>query len=607
VGRLLYYVCMRKGSLNLLVFFVFTLLPSDFVCASESIPSFDARIVVHTNATIEVTEQIVYDFGENERHGIFRVIPYSYQAGDETYTAEVLSVLVTDKSGVPLPFTESRGNGELTVKIGDPNVMVSGEHIYILTYIVQGPFLYYQKYDELYWNVTGYWQKPIIHASVLVDLPIGAEVLNASCYKGVDGEQGACDKSERLVNIERAGYNAEANSLLPEEGLTVAVAFPKGVIKEVKQSWNRDDMFAMVPEWLLTWYLPGALSFVFFLYILVAWYTKGRDPEGESTVVTQFEPPENMGPSVASVVYSEKVGDGAVAAEILRLAVDGYIKIHRLEKDFLIFSLSDYIFVRTNDTVPTDTVSARVLEKLFQDDFMDEEEVGGSKVQVALLSRMKNEFADEKNSIEAIGYECATENGYFVQDPDKVRTRYIVGTALFQSIAIIWAIVIVFATHTPDGLFFLKLFTPVVVLQIVSFVFAYHMPARTREGVRMLEHLEGFKRYLEVAEKERIAFHDAPEKEDTAPEKTVEIFSRFLPYAVLFGVEDKWVGQFDGILRDEPKWYSGSSGAFSASAFATDMKVFSQNVGVATAPHSSGSSGGGSVGGGFGGGRGGSW
>ncbi len=576
------------------------------VLGAEVIPSFDARVVVYKNATIEVTERILYDFGDNERHGIFRVIPYSYQAGNETYTAEVSSVLVTDGMGTPLPFTESRGNGELTLKIGDPNKTITGEHAYELTYVVEGPFLYYEDFDELYWNVTGYWEKPITNASVLVDLPVGAEVLQASCYKGKDGSKDQCDESVPLVNTERAGYNAKALDLKSEEGFTIAVSFPKGVI-ETELSQRRESSSGILSSWAFSPFIPSVVPFFLLLTLVYLWFTKGRDPDASKVIVTQFEPPEGMGPSVASVVYSEKVEDASIAAEILRLAVDGYIKIHRLEKDFLIFSLSDYVFARANDKVPADEVSARVLEKIFQDDFMSEEEIGGKKIQVALLSRMKNEFVDEKDAIEDLVYQTVTEENYFIQNPDKVRTWYVVATVLVNGISILWATGILLLGNNQGTSDFVWTYGPLAVILALAFFFSLHMPARTKEGVRLQTHLKGFKRYLDIAEKDRIAFHDAPEKKGDTPERTVEIFSRFLPYAVMFGVEENWAKQFEDIFTEAPQWYEGGNGTFSPSVFATDMKMFTQSVSTATMPQSSGSGGGGSVGGGFGGGGGGSW
>jgi hypothetical protein len=46
--------------------------------AQEQINSFDSKIQINTDATINVTETIKYNFGEAERHGIYRDIPIKY-------------------------------------------------------------------------------------------------------------------------------------------------------------------------------------------------------------------------------------------------------------------------------------------------------------------------------------------------------------------------------------------------------------------------------------------------------------------------------------------------------------------------------------------------
>jgi uncharacterized membrane protein len=127
------------------------------------------------------------------------------------------------------------------------------------------------------------------------------------------------------------------------------------------------------------------------------------------------------------------------------------------------------------------------------------------------------------------------------------------------------------------------------------------MPAKTGQGVLVHEKIEGFRRYLSVAEKDRLEFHNAPEK-------TPELFDRFLPYAIALGVEDKWAEQFKDLELPERDWYTGSPGtAFTAAALVSDLSSFTGDVSAAAAPKSSGSSGGGFSGGGFGGGGGGSW
>jgi uncharacterized membrane protein len=87
-----------------------------------------------------------------------------------------------------------------------------------------------------------------------------------------------------------------------------------------------------------------------------------------------------------------------------------------------------------------------------------------------------------------------------------------------------------------------------------------------------------------------------------------EMFERFLPYAMAFGVEDRWAAAFDGLYRDPPQWYSGNGGYgdFRASSFTSRMSSLSSSAGstMSSSPSSSGSGGGGSSGGGSGGGGG---
>jgi uncharacterized membrane protein len=94
--------------------------------------------------------------------------------------------------------------------------------------------------------------------------------------------------------------------------------------------------------------------------------------------------------------------------------------------------------------------------------------------------------------------------------------------------------------------------------------------------------------------------------------KTPEMFERFLPFAMAFGVERKWARAFQDIYREPPKWYVGSnSSAFDVNRFSHSLSDLSSRAGnaMASSPRSSSGSGfsGGSSGGGSGGGGGGGW
>ena len=171
------------------------------------------------------------------------------------------------------------------------------------------------------------------------------------------------------------------------------------------------------------------------------------------------------------------------------------------------------------------------------------------------------------------------------------------------------------ATGSIFNLYTLAMLTPILVAPLVAMSF-YIMKAPTVQGRKVMDAIEGFKQYLGVAEEDRLNYLHPPEK-------TPELFERYLPYAVALNVENRWAERFAGVLAA-----AAAAGAATAAWYAgdrdsqTDWGHFASRVGdtltstvasSSTAPGSSGgggssgSGGGGSSGGGGGGGGGGGW
>ncbi|MDH3738450.1 MAG: DUF2207 domain-containing protein, partial [Alphaproteobacteria bacterium] len=155
----------------------------------------------------------------------------------------------------------------------------------------------------------------------------------------------------------------------------------------------------------------------------------------------------------------------------------------------------------------------------------------------------------------------------------------------------------------------------VVVIQLLNLLFYHLLKAPTRLGRRTMDGIEGFKDYLSIAEKDRMNLLNPPDR-------TPELFERYLPYALALGVEQQWAEQFSDVLAHAsaepgtsgrhyaPRWYSGTGlgDGFSGIASTLGSGFTSAVSSASTAPgSSSGASGGGSSGGGGGGGGGGGW
>jgi uncharacterized membrane protein YgcG len=151
----------------------------------------------------------------------------------------------------------------------------------------------------------------------------------------------------------------------------------------------------------------------------------------------------------------------------------------------------------------------------------------------------------------------------------------------------------------------------------INVLFHHLLKAPTLAGRALMDRVDGFKTFLKAVDADRLQTM-AP------PEKTPQLFERFLPYALALGVEHAWSEQFSQVLARaaaaggtgsassySPTWYVGSGfSSFSPTDFTSSFSSsFSSAVSSSsTAPgSSSGSGGGGSSGGGGGGGGGGGW
>ena len=82
--------------------------------------------------------------------------------------------------------------------------------------------------------------------------------------------------------------------------------------------------------------------------------------------------------------------------------------------------------------------------------------------------------------------------------------------------------------------------------------------APTKEGRAVLDRITGFKHYLSITERERL-------DRMQAPRDTLQMFERWLPYAVALGVENRWADRFSGAARRGRRgraqqgfaWYAG--------------------------------------------------
>ena len=585
------YIDMKK---LLLVSLIFSLSPV-FTFAQEKINSFDVSVFINPDSTIEVEEKIIYDFGSEQRHGIFRDIPVKYKARGGNYNLDIYDISARDERGDYYETKITSEGSNKRVRIGSESLYVAGEKVYIVSYAIGRAINYFDTHDELYWNITGNdWPVEIQSASAKIYLPQGvnSEKVRFDCFRGSLGSSEACVIEGEIRNeFGPAGQSVEFVyfediDIVPYQGITAVVSLPKGVLYE--PSFFEKVLAVMRDN------LVFVLPILVFSALFVIWYDTGRDPRGRGAIVAQFGAPSGLTPSEVGTIIDEKADRYDVSADIIQLAVLGYIKIIRTERSFWVMKDTDYILQKLRDGSDIRKLHQKKLfDKLFEKS--KTQSIKGEEFEGVRLSDLKHKFDKDFKSIKDSIYNNLLEENYFSKNPEKIRNIYRIAGVVFLVLGA--PILVLVMSSAFAGI-------SVSISGLMIFLFGYIMPKKTRKGVRALEHILGLKKYLEVAEKERIKFHNAPEKDP-------KTFEKLLPYAMVLKVEKQWAKQFEEIYNQEPSWYSGPYGShFSAIVFTRQLDHFNMtaNHSLSSSASSGGSgfSGGGS-GGGFGGGGGGSW
>ena len=546
---------------------------------SERIKNFSVEISVNKDSSFLVKESIFYDFGENLKHGIYRDIPIK--------DIKIKVLKVVDEFGNPYPFKVSEESGHLNIKIGDPNKAIKGEHTYNIFYRVFGGTRFFKDHDELYWNVTGNeWTVPIERAEVLIRLPgkISKENLKFDCFTGFLGSR---EKNCSFRLDENGDINFQGNrSFYSREGLTIVLGWPKGLV-------NEPNIFQRF-FWNLGVFWPLFIPIFVFGYLFQEWWRKGKDPRIKKTIIAQYEPPANLRPAEVSLIMKQKVEAYDISATIIDLAVRGYIKIGEVKsKKFGIFESTDYELIKLKDfNDPKEDLRGYEREIL--------RNVLGFQ-EKTLISDLKDNFYSHLQAILKKVYPEISPLKYFFANPQRITKKWLtIGTTILW-ISFIAAYIVNFAGRPFGSIFHVYLLASGLASGILFLIFSPFMPKRTKKGTEAYWHILGFKEYINTAEKYRAQFY---EKEN--------IFEKYLPYAIIFGLVDKWAKAFEGIYNRPPSWYEGDFGPrFTTLVFVNSVSrsLSSANSAFVSRPGGGGSGfgGGGFSGGGGGGGGGGSW
>lgn len=528
--------------------------------------------------TLTVHEQLTVNFSDYN-HGIYRAIPDRYNS-----MPQHVHIIAVTRDGANEHYSKSTSNQNVVLKIGSPTTTITGLHHYEVDYKVYNVIRFVGDRQELNWNVNGTQsQQPFLHVTTQLHVPaeLTGKLTDAKCYTGIIGSTG----SDCLVTTNRGVITfTTTRQLNGGETLTFNAQVPHGYFARPTLVDRWDDYKGMI--------LPAVgLPLLALLLGAQAWLRSGRDSKGRGTIVPEYAPPADLKPAEVDVLLNNTLGKNAVAATIIDLAIRKYLKIHETEsKGVLGFGRSKaYSFeqVTQSNTAELNNYEGLVLAGLF---------ASGTVVTIDSLS---GSFYKTVQSLQKSIPKSLANRGYF-------RTNPATAGSLWHWSGIALGIGALFLIRYGVGLTI-----GLVAAGLILLFFGFLMPSRTRQGAEAKDAVEGLKLYLNTAEKDRIAMLQGPgapyAAQSAEPTKTVELFEKLLPYAMVLGVEKQWAKQFEGIYSSPPDWYSGNWTTFTTLNFANSLSGSVGAMSGSFAAPSSGSSGfsGGAGGGGGGGGVGG--
>lgn len=572
------------------------------------ITRYDARVDVDAAGTANVRLEFDFNFGNSPGHGPFVTLPLQQEVADNPDVWRMIDVNVRDvasPSGAPADKLLTTEDGSLLIRIGREGTRVRGVQTYVVNYTARGliaPRHETSGLDEVNWNVIGTgWQVPLENVTASITGP--AAISETACFTGSRFSTPCTHAADGATGT----YSADA-TLDPGEGMQVVAGFPAGTFTGAEPRFTkRYHLGNVFPATPLSLGLTGALTVLGIGAVLLKARRWSRDEvylgltpgvrpapgqdakvgfaSKDAPVTVAFSPPQGASVGEVGVLLDTRADNVDVTATILDLAARGHYQIVEDGKRWR--------FVKRSTTDPLTGPEQHIVNTLFSKGNQVTTKQLRDKRYHELLPKARTKLQDR----------VTKDLHWFKGSPQVAQGLAIAGAVLL----ILFGLALGAVLGVGFGLGLVGL-APIIA-GLVLFPLAFKAGRRTADGSAVLAQAKGFELYLRTAEADQIKF-----------EEGIDVFSRYLPWATIFGVADRWAKIFEQLAREgryapSDDWYVGHSlydGLYFSSAMNSLSHELSSSMQAAVSAQTAataGSSGGSgfSGGGGFGGGGGGGW
>ena len=541
---------------------------------------------------LKVVEEITVEFPDfDQNHGIERALPKKYQGHNSLQ--DDMRITRNGKNEVVSSKTK---NGNVIFRIGKADEYVRGEQKYRLEYSYRDVIRDDLKTENsnakeqfFVWNTNGtQWRQNFRNLIARVHIPkeLSSEYTGLSCYFGEEGSKEKCPTAKKSEESDGSiTLTFGASSLSVGQNVTFSIALkPDTFVGYQEPFWVKCIGFLL---WIVS-----AIEVAITIYLIHLSLTRFRSAKTGDPIVPQYLPPNDI--SLFESAVLTKANSKVIAAMIIKMAINGNIKIIERDNKGVFSRGKEYILQKINNNGLTDNESI-TFNKIFK----------GNKTEVKISSLRTDFFNDFSYYAEKV-----MKDDRFYSSI----SRTDVGIILLLSMLVLLGVL--YTTGAFEGMMdrYIGSLAILAILSIVNTVYSMillSLHPLNMSGAKYKDYLDGLKLYMKLAEADRIKILQSmkgAERLEEIGESRVKLYERLLPYAILFGIEKSWLH----VLSIEygnaaPGWYDGTI-AFNAAVFAQSISSISSSVNSYTDTSSSSSGGGGEFsGGGGGGGGGGGW
>lgn len=613
---------------------------------SESIAHYDVTLRLNQAGSLNIREEINYNFGYFKRHGIYRDIPSTIRYQGKGHPIDLglhnFTVSMDDKSvkWYTNKWKSSHWGNTQRIKIGSYNIDVTGLHRYTIGYDVKTIILPFDEtHDTMRWNLIGkHWKTSIENSTFDIHLPptlSQSTIKKINVFYGTYGSTKEAISSKDIKWYTPQHFSFTLSALKPYQGVTVEVVFPTGLLDASGADTIKEPLPISLWRYLQ---IPLIILLGFYLFNwakrvgLRGFFNRSYPP--------YYYPPKELSILQANMILQGKSKRQDIFPALLELAQLGCITIHNSGKK---------PYIQKNEGVDEEALTydqKRIMKALFKN--REQYKFTSLRSSMASLNRKIEEqsiqtlFSKKPFSLKWIFFARAflgfillfsiasfISSQLFSSDVAVLSVAWTVMSALglwgliyslqarqwvVAFFALGWLLsfggmIFVIISEIPSiyDLYMTPIFPALIVMPLTIFLMT-HIHPLNQQGLEYYTQIMGLKKFIKQVDRDRI---------EEFLKQDPDYMDRLLPYATLFDLTDHWIELSSEVLKENyhPSWYDGTNIA-TIVTIASTLNAQTQPIYSSSSSSSSysssysggGFSGGGSYsGGGGGGGGGGSW